>query len=106
MNLYDCEKFIRQLKLKISKKDIKIYNELFLETCRELQYTGFLECKQEYTDDELFQYSFMTLDKMCQKKIPIALKINYLLSEGFLSFNIDGTICPNIGDEFNIDVEE
>lgn len=105
MNLTDCEEYLIESDFGITKKDIKKYNDSFDEACLFLKANKYIPHKRKYNDKDLLKYSEMTFKYLVDKRHPVALKIRYLLMEGFILWNCDGTISKN-NEVVCIDVEE
>lgn len=92
MNLKDCEEYLTTLNLGITAEDISEYNEMFTSYCAMFRETGDIIAKEDYTDKELAYYTSKVENAMKNYGFNLMPKIQYLLDEGFVIRNSDGTL--------------
>jgi hypothetical protein len=95
MNLQACEEYLTTLNFGITAEDISEYNEMFKSFCAMFRETGDIVVKQEYSDEEMLNYSKQVEIGMKNYGFHLMPKIEYLLEEGFIVRNSDGTIFKN-----------
>jgi hypothetical protein len=101
MNLSEVEDYIIELNVGITAEDIQSYNIEFVKTCAVLRECDEIESKEEYTNEELSNYTIKVMSYMYMfSKIDIVKKIFYLLYEGFLCINLDGTLYEEEMEQF------
>jgi hypothetical protein len=92
MNLQGCQQYLTTLNFGITAEDIQEYNTMFINYCAMFREIGDIEVKDEYSDEELNHYSSMVESAMKKCGFELMPKIQYLLDEGFVIKNPDGTI--------------
>jgi len=92
MNLQDCENYLTTLNFGITAEDIQEYNTMFVNYCAMFRETGEIEVKKEYTDEEMSHYSSLVETAIKNCGFELMPKLQYLLDEGFVIRNPDGTI--------------
>jgi len=92
MNLQDCENYLTTLNVGITAEDIQEYNSMFNSYCAMFRETGDIAVKDTYTDEELNFYTAKVETAMKGCGFELMPKLQYLLDEGFVIRNQDGTI--------------
>jgi len=92
MNLQECENYLTTLNFGITAEDIQEYNSMFHSYCAMFRETGDIISKDAYTDEELFEYTQKVEEAIKGTGFELMPKIQYLLDEGFIIKNQDGTI--------------
>jgi hypothetical protein len=95
MNLQDCEEYLTTLNFGITAEDISEYNETFTNYCAMFRETGDIIAKDEYTDKELYNYTIKVMKHMMECGSDLLPKLLYMMEEGFILMNKDGTIFKN-----------
>ena len=92
MNLRDCECYLTTLNFGITADDISEYNTMFTNYCAMFRETGDIVVKDDYTDEELNYYTTKVETAMKSCGFELMPKLQYLLDEGFIVRNDDGTV--------------
>jgi hypothetical protein len=92
MNLQDCENYLTTLNFGITAEDIREYNSMFTNYCAMFRETGDIIVKEEYTDEEMCYYTSIVETAMRNSGFELMPKLQYILDEGFVVRNQDGTI--------------
>jgi hypothetical protein len=92
MNLQECENYLTTLNVGITAEDSQQYNSMFNSYCGMLRETGEIVAQNEYTDEELNFYTSKVEDAIKNCGFDLMPKLQYLLDEGFVYRNQDGTI--------------
>jgi hypothetical protein len=97
MNIVPSEKFIRSLRFGITRRDIVEYNESFRIVCAEMHFSTERPEQGLPSANAVPHGTGHVLHILMKRGQPLALRLGYMLREGFLEMHADGTLWPSLG---------